>query len=337
VFEGTTLVDMSDEMNEAFKKWQRVKGKREDGAKMAFIAAMAEWHSREPNKNRFQKLAVGQNLRSYALMSPDVAGALRSMLTFNASDRPTARAARIPLLAERHEPAPVTVADTVATPMPMIATGDDDLTVLATHFDMDALADLLDDTNQPAGDLPNDIHQPVVDINGMANLDAQILQLNQPAAQMLPVDAIAVESSGDESDEANKTPVDGSVANALKRKHNIANTDAKAAALIVKKMRRQMRKYGPDKARLSDTLKRKNTAIYERARTILSKADLADPTKALVREERLLLAALADEQWEDEEVMGRKDPRRELFQALTKRGYHWWHKNYKKAINAMKN
>jgi hypothetical protein len=272
-------------------------------------------------------------------MSPDVAGALRSMLTFNAADRPTARAARIPLLAERREPAPVTAANIVATPIPipMIATGDDDLAVLATHFDMDVLVDLLDDTGQPVADLLNDIHPPVVDINGATNLDAQLLHLNQPAAQMPVADAIAVESSGDESDEAGKTPVDGSVTNALKRKHNIANTDAKAAALIVKKMRRQMRKYDSNKARLMDTLKRKNTPIYERARAMLIKADQADPTKALVREERLLLAALADEQWEDEEVSGRKDPRRELFQALTKRGYHWWHKNYKKAVNAMKN
>ena len=329
VFEGKTLIEMTEVMYKQFNKWQATRaGTAYDAMKTAFTVLMADWHSSEINKSRFGKLAVGKNLQSCYLMSASMSGLLREMMAFSPVDRPTPREARHQLLVNNHEPAATATAavpDAAAQP-PTVIEQEDDLNMLFSTLD---------------GLLP-----PSVGINSASiDLNAQFPELGDftNAAVAMVEDTtmlnhqVAAEQHSDDAavvvvDRSGEDAVEETAVYALKRKRNSVDR-AKAARLVVKKMRQQMKRDGDiDKGRLLTTLERKQTALYQAARTIFQKAQAANTAAGLSREEQLLLVAVEDLAWDDTIIKGSSDPRRLLFEAVTKRGTNWWHKNHKRVL-----
>ena len=313
VFEAVRLIVLPQDIMQTYNTWVNSKG-NDEVHKVAFLRAMRTWHGNERNHTNFKRLAIGENLQSYACMHEFVPAAIRRMLTVDTRQRPTARQ-----LYEMLQPPTRTTADSSTCTSPTLTCD----TGVQPTFSR-GTAEIVDSGTQRTSSLRAAKMGPTMLLEEAAQAFGGLTQL---AANI------------EDSDEAMVDPPAQSemgIAETVQHKYGLeaSQRDIAAVCALIALTKRQMKLGGDVKAsHLIAKLQRKSrpdqpsSSEYRRAMKIFEKLQAADTQHKLTYEERMVLAIVLEQPVERK--LGATNPHRALYQALTRRTRHWWKKNVK--------
>ena len=130
----------------------------------------------------------------------------------------------------------------------------------------------------------------------------------------------------------------GTAVEALKYKRGVSDVDAVAVGCFVKEVRKQMEhgKHRKMDDHVASAFERMEGPLKQRARAIVGKAQSNHTLGNISRKELLFLAAIHDEWGSRKVVKFVPDPRRLLFEAVTKRRSAWWYNNHARVVERLR-